>query len=63
MKTEQLLLIAALIGALALVGCSSPVEPRFPDEPNPEEPNPDDDDPSTSYLHAPGSPPLPVYFA
>jgi len=63
MKTEQLFLIVALIGALAVAGCSSPVEPRFPEEPDPEEPPPDDRDPTTSYLSAPEAPPIPVYFA
>lgn len=63
MKTHHILLILAIIGALVLVSCVSPTQPRFPDEPDPEEPPPDDDGPSTSFLEVPGSAPIPVYFA
>lgn len=56
------LLLIALVGTLALASCASPLESRFPEEPEEEEPPPDDD-PTQSRLHdsPPGLPP--VHFA
>lgn len=48
MKLRTMILLA-LVGSFALAACSSPVGPRFPEDPEPEDPPPPND-PGTAMV-------------